>query len=211
MAIRSRRPVGVVLAGGESRRMGRDKAALVVAGKTLAERAADLLDPVVSEVVIADRGRGLVAGRRSVADGPGRGPAAGLLGAAAARPGRELVVLACDLPVVPEALVAALARGSRADCTVPRWRRGLEPLVGRYGPAALAALARQVAAGELSMRPLLARPDLVVEILEGAELERFGDPDEMFLNLNEPEDLDRLETVGGGVPRLPRGRERDRG
>ncbi len=192
-----RSPVGVVLAGGASRRMGRDKATLVLGGRALAARAADLLATACEEVVVADRGRGLVAGRPSLADGPGKGPAAGLLGAAAARPGRDLVVLACDLPAVPPALVAALARPSAADCTVPRSRRGIEPLVARYGPAALAALGRLVAAGELSVRRLLERPgldlDLEVEILEGAALARFGDPDEMFRNLNSPEDLEGLE------------------
>jgi molybdopterin-guanine dinucleotide biosynthesis protein A len=185
--------VGVVLAGGASRRMGRDKATLVLGGRTLAARAADLLHPVCEEVVVADRGRGLVAGRPSLADGPGEGPAAALLGAAAARPGRELLVLACDLPAVPQDLLAALARPSAADCTVTRSRRGIEPLVARYGPAALAALARRVAAGELSVRRLLEDPGLVVEVVEGAALERFGDPDEIFRNLNTPEDLDGLE------------------
>ncbi len=198
MATAGRPPVGVVLAGGASRRMGRDKATLALGGRSLAERAADLLGRCCAEVVVADRGRGLVAGWPSIADGPGQGPAAGLLGAAAARPGRELLVLACDLPAVPESLVAALARPADADCTVPRSRRGLEPLVGRYGPAALAALERQVAAGELSVHRLLERPDLAVEILEGARLERHGDPDEMFLNLNSPEDLERLERLGPG-------------
>ncbi len=201
MASASRPSVGVVLAGGESRRMGRDKAALVVGGSTLAERAAELLARVCPEVVVADRGAGRVPGLPSLADGPGRGPAAGLLGAAAARPGRDLVVLACDLPAVPEALVAALARESSADCTVPRSPRGLEPLVARYGPAALAALARQVAAGELSVHRLIERGEVSVEILEGAGLARYGDPDEMFLNLNSPEDLERLAA----------GREWDRG
>lgn len=193
MAIADLPPVGVVLAGGASRRMGRDKAELFLDGRTLAERAADLLAGVCPEVLVADRGRALVAGRPSIADGPGQGPAAGLLGAAAARPGREIVVLACDLPAVPGTLLAALARPSAADCTVPRSRHGLEPLVGRYGPAALAALGRQVAAGELSVHRLLERADLEVEVLAGARLARFGDPDRMFLNLNSPEDLERLE------------------
>lgn len=198
-------PVGVVLAGGASSRMGRDKATLEVGGRTLAARAAERLARVCAEVVVADRGRGLVPGVRSVADGPGRGPAAGLLGAARAVPGRPLVALACDLPAVPEALLAALATPGEsragwaaADLVIPRSERGFEPLVARYGPRALAALEEQVAAGEYAPRFLLGRRDLAAVVVEGAELAGFGDPEAFLANLNAPEDLARvLEALAG--------------
>lgn len=200
-------PVGVVLAGGRSSRMGRDKATLVVGGRTLAARAARALAGVCCEVVIADGGRRLVPGFRSVPDGPGEGPAAGILGAAREHPGRALLVLACDVPGVPPELLAALAGrarsaaggqgsdaagGTAADVVLPRTARGPEPLVARYGPRALAALAEQAAAGEHAVRRLLARPDLVVEYLEGEALARFGDPETLLVNVNTEADLERL-------------------
>lgn len=192
-------PVGIVLAGGASRRMGRDKAALAVpAGAdspTLARRAADRLAavrPELAEIAVADRGRGLLAGLPSLPDGPGAGPAAGLLGAARAYPGRPLLALACDLPGVPAALLAALA-AFRGDCdwAVPRWAPGrAEPLCALYGPAALAALERRVAAGRLDLQGL-AEEGLRVRWLEGTELAVFGPVEEVFCNLNTPEDLER--------------------
>lgn len=185
-------PVGVVLAGGRSSRMGRDKATLRVGGRTLARRAADLLAAVCREVVLADRGRGLVPGVPSVPDGSGAGPAAGLLGAARQAPGRPLLALACDLPGVPAGLLAELAdlaRRTGADLALARSPRGPEPLAAVYGPRALAALEERVAAGELDLVGLLERRDLMVAILEGEALERFGDPAEVFRNVNTPEDL----------------------
>ena len=184
------KPVGVVLAGGSSRRMGRDKTLLASGGESLPARAAQRLAAVCAEVAVADRGRGLLPGLPALPDGPGRGPAAGILGAAAAYPGRRLLVLACDLPRVPEELLAALAHPAGADWVVPRWREGVEPLCALYGPAALAALERRIARGLFALHSL-AEEDLDVRILEGGELARFGDPGEIFLNLNAPEDWER--------------------
>ena len=180
--------VGLVLAGGESRRLGRDKARLD--GAALPRLAAERLAAVCSEVAVADRGRELVPGRPSLADAAGRGPAAGILGGAAAYPGRPLLVLACDLPGVPAGLLAELARSAGCDWAVPRWAGGLEPLCALYGPAALEALAARVAAGRFALHGLAGEGGLAIRYLEGEELRRFGDPGEIFLNLNTPDDLE---------------------
>ncbi len=181
--------VGLVLAGGESRRLGSDKARW--GGAALPARAAGTLAAVCAEVAVADRGRGLVPGRPSLADGPGRGPAAGILGGAAAYPGRPLLVLACDLPRVPAALLAELARFAEAGWVLPRWAGGCEPLCAFYGPAALARLAARVESGRFSLHDLEAEGGLAVRHLEGEDLRRFGDPAEIFFNLNTPGDLER--------------------
>ena len=185
-------PVGVVLAGGASRRMGRDKAVLTLApgGETLAAGAARRLAAVCAEVVVADRGRGTVPALPSLADGPGQGPAAGLLGAARVRPGRPLLVLACDLPAVPVALLARLCDlAAGADWVVPRWPGGLEPLCALWGPQALAALAERVGRGLYALHPLAGDDRLAVRFVEGEALAAFGRPEEIFWNVNAPEDL----------------------
>jgi len=189
--------VGVVLAGGASQRLGSDKALLSLGGESLAARAVRKLRGVCAEVAAADGGRGLVPGVPSLPDGPGRGPVAGLLGAAAAYPERALMVLACDLPEVPEVMLTALviagrmARGGEADWVVPRWGGRLEPLCAIYGPAALAALARRAAAGRFALHELDDEPGLAIEHLEEREIALFGDPARLFLNLNTPDDVAR--------------------
>ncbi|MFQ5350670.1 MAG: molybdenum cofactor guanylyltransferase, partial [Thermoanaerobaculia bacterium] len=101
--------LGVVLAGGASRRMGRDKAALPWSGSTLAHRAAADLAEVCGEVVIAgpdDLARTDVG---TVADlFPGSGPLAGLHAGLERAAGRAIFALACDMPFVDAELVRHL-------------------------------------------------------------------------------------------------------
>lgn len=186
----------MVLAGGVSRRMGRDKATLEIGGETLVARAARKLGEVAGEVVLADGRRGLLRGVvECVADGPGKGPAAGVLGAALARPGRALLVLACDMPGVPVALLRALESAApEADLVIPRWRRGIEPSCARWGPGALDALARRVATERLDLHGVAEEPGLRVATLEGPALEALGDPEVLLANVNTPADLEALMT-----------------
>jgi molybdopterin-guanine dinucleotide biosynthesis protein A len=186
-------PIGVVLAGGASRRFGSDKGSLTIDGRSLTERALAVLSRACDEVAVASRGRQM-PGARLVADGPGSGPAAGILGAANAFPGRSLLVLACDLPAVSEPLLARLLDDRNLDWLLPRHSGRVEPLCARYGPAALAALEEQVATGDFALHHLQAA-DLRIGYLENEALGRFGTPRELFLNINTPEDLQSLAKV----------------
>jgi molybdopterin-guanine dinucleotide biosynthesis protein A len=103
-------------------------------------------------------------------------------------------VLACDLPRVPVELLAELA-SSVCDWAVPRWERGLEPLCAFYGPVALAVLAEK----GLRAPHRLAKEDLAIRYLEGDDLAWFGPPEEVFLNLNTPEDLERYNSKASGT------------
>jgi molybdopterin-guanine dinucleotide biosynthesis protein A len=181
-----------VLAGGASGRFGRDKAELMIGGESLTARAAGKLRGVCSEVAVADGGRGRLPGLRSLADGPGAGPPAGLLGAARAFPGRPLLVLACDLPEVPPVLLAELAASRGCDWAVPRWSRGLEPLCALYHPAALEALAGFAGAGPHRLADVAT---LRVRYLDEDLLARFGLPEDLFVNVNTEQDLTRWRTL----------------
>ncbi len=195
-------PLGLLLAGGASLRLGRDKAPLPIPGrgKSFAENARDLLVLAGLEVVVAARDPAraalLLPGCEAVADGPGRGPAAGLLGFAAAYPGRAALALACDLPAVPAELLRFLAE-SPGDLALPDWRDDageprLEPLCALYRPPALAALAARVAAGRLDLQGLARDPALAVTRIGRERLAFFGEPAAIFRNINRPEDLAAL-------------------
>ena len=184
-------PVGIVLSGGGSRRFGRDKGSLEIDGRSLVDRAFAVLSTVCGEVAVACRGRYRMPGVPVVDDGPGSGPAAGILGAASAFPERSLLVLACDLPAVTEPLLSRLHDDCDLDWFLPRHSGSVEPLCALYGPAALAALEVQVTTGDYALHHLQ-RANLRIGYLENEALALFGTPQHIFLNINTPEDLQRL-------------------
>jgi molybdopterin-guanine dinucleotide biosynthesis protein A len=192
-----RGPLGLVLCGGRSGRMGRDKALLPWAGSDLLGHAIARLAGVASDVVLlcgparryAERGLPVLPDRDE--DG---GPVAGLEAGLAHASGRAVVLLAVDLPLVPAALLRALVDGlDGRDAAVPVTPRGREPLCAAYGPACLGALRARVAAGERKMSAFW--PDVRVREVGPAALAAFGDPETMFLNVNEPGDLERAASL----------------
>src|SRR6266571_4820477 len=72
-------------------------------------------------------------------------------------------------------------------------RRGLEPLCAVYGPACAPAIARRLDSGDL--QAISFHADVRVGILSLAEVKAFGDPDELFFNVNTPADLARAEAL----------------
>jgi molybdopterin-guanine dinucleotide biosynthesis protein A len=161
--------VGVVLAGGASRRMGCPKAALRhPSGRTLLAEAVHRLRPWTRLQVVAGRPPGVVTGGALpvVSDPPGlRGPLAGIARAAQVFPAAYYLILAVDLPWArPERLVAAARRqpGRAAVARLPggQW----QPLAGLY-PArrARAAMPALRQSGRRVMPWALAEAPLAVD------------------------------------------------
>jgi molybdopterin-guanine dinucleotide biosynthesis protein A len=196
--------LGLLVAGGASQRFGRDKATTpLLAGvapsrdpfpvPTLAAYARARLEAAGLQVVVAARGRRLFPELPAVDDGPGGGPAAGLLGAAEAYPETSFVALACDLPAVPSALLAWLGR-RQADLALPSWHDAegaerLEPLCALYRPAALTVMRARALAGRFDLHGLADISGLRVERVGPELLSAFGTPAKLFLNVNRPADL----------------------
>ena len=191
-------PLGLVLCGGRSERMGRDKALLPWGGGDLLDHAIARLAAAVRDVAILCGPSARYAGRGLplVPDlGVDEGPIAGLAAGLAHAAGRPVLLLAVDLPLVPVALLRALAEALPGhDAVVPVSPRGREPLCAAYGPACLAPIEARRAVGDRRMTAFW--PDVRVREWTGPEVARFGDPEALFLNLNTDADLTRARVIG---------------
>ena len=150
----------IVLAGGRSRRMGRDKAALAVGGRTLVEHVVAQVRPHVAEVLVSVETPGRLAdlGLRVVADRqPGQGPMMGIGSALALATHHLNLVVACDIPELPPDLVGRLFEAARAaDAAVPVLAEGVRhPLLAVYHRRVLPRLEGLLAAGRRSVLDLL--------------------------------------------------------
>ena len=190
---------GLVLAGGESRRMGRDKALLPTARGPLLLHVARTLATTCAEVLVVDRppGRYRHLGLPVVLDRlPGRGPLVGLhAGLEAMRHAYGLVV-ACDMPGLTPAVARFLVqraleaerRGTPVDAVVPLRRGRPEPLLAVYARRLAPVAEALLEQGRPPLRALLAAPGVRVAWVDEAEL-RTIDPDlRCLVNLNTPAD-----------------------
>ncbi|MFK8014415.1 MAG: molybdenum cofactor guanylyltransferase [Gammaproteobacteria bacterium] len=142
------RLLGLVLAGGRSRRMGKDKAALKLDGKTALERGVELLNAHCDEVFVSvrhDDTDALRARFKTIADqNGGIGPADGIASAMACVPQAAWLVVACDLPKLDAATLKTLIeqRHHNADATAFASGRDAlpEPLCTVYESRALSSI-----------------------------------------------------------------------
>jgi molybdenum cofactor guanylyltransferase len=199
---------GLVLAGGRSSRMGRDKAALPYGqGKPQLERSMELLGRHVERAYVSVRtdqqDDPLRAGYAQIPDAeahPGLGPIAGMLAAQARHPEAAWLVLACDLPLLDDATLTHLIRARDPARLATAYRSshdGLpEPLCAIYEPHSHEPLSAYVAAGKTCPRRFLRAIDTLL----------LEEPNPRALdNVNTPQDYgavsNQVDSTPGTSPR----------
>lgn len=187
---------GLVLAGGKSSRMGRDKSNMMWHGREQKYYLAGLLGDLCPEVYIscrADQAAEIESGFPVITDlEQGAGPAAGILAAFACQPHAAWLVVACDLPLVDlHALRYLVDNRDRAKIatTYISPHDGLpEPLVTIWEPAARQVLQRFVSEGFSCPRKALIRNEEQVKRLSPLY-------PEALMNANTPQDAAMVQQV----------------
>jgi molybdenum cofactor guanylyltransferase len=191
--------LGFVVAGGQSQRMGSDKALLRWGAGTLLDYALARLQPLCDQVFVLSGAepRYRETGLEVLLDAwPRAGPLGGILAGLERVDERPGVFLAVDVPAVPTALLARmLDLLAGYDAVVPRHAHGAEPLVAVYAQGCREPVRRHLAAGDRKLSCFW--PDVRVRLLAEAELLPFGDPRHIFTNVNAPDDYAQLALRAG--------------
>lgn len=176
---------GLLLAGGASTRMGRDKAELPYRGGSLLQYQCGKLRALgIDDIVVAGPPRE-ARGVRFVSDRyPRRGPLSGLHAGLLAIRNPAALVLSVDTPLVPAALLERLLAAHRGPVTLAARDGRPEPLIGVYDREVAGACERVLKEGGGAVRALL-------EVTGFQAVEEIGDPAWM-LNCNTPQDYARL-------------------
>ncbi len=178
----------LVLAGGESRRMGRPKAWLEVGETTLLRWMVERLGPAFSEVMVSfaepEQLEALVPYRLVFDRKHAAGPLAGIEAGLAVARHEVTFAIACDMPYVTRAVAEmAVAAASGCDAAMPRVEGRPQPVCAAYRRSSLPAVTAALDAGRLKASDLCEQLD--VTWLEGL------DPD-LFRSLNTLDDYGRF-------------------
>jgi molybdopterin-guanine dinucleotide biosynthesis protein A len=195
----------VVLAGGKSRRMGRDKRFLDIGGVTLLKRVLGALEPIFSEIllIVAEPDPALEALEHTLVMDliPGCASLGGVYAGLAFARHPRVFVAACDMPMLNAKLIRHLSTmDPQADIVMARLATGLQPTHAVYSKACLPYLERMAKAENLKLQEIAGQPDLRVRVLSEHDA-RNTDPDLLsFFNVNTPADLEFARKLLAGRP-----------
>ncbi len=181
----------IVLAGGQSHRMGRDKALIEFQGKPIIAHVLDTLRELSDDVrIVANHSdRFSLFGARVVPDyDPPCGPLGGIAAGLQASQHDRVVVVACDMPFLnPNLLRYLLILSGDYEAVVPQTSGEFEPLHAVYQRACYHPIVQRLASGQRRVISFFA--DVRLRVVPEAEW-RTIDPDgRSLMNLNTPDDL----------------------
>jgi molybdopterin-guanine dinucleotide biosynthesis protein A len=203
---RPSRVSGVILAGGESRRLGRNKALVRIGGRPLIERVVETIAPLTAEVIVVvaspEQAAALPLPRsvRVVSDRyPGCGSLGGIFSGLAASGEPWTLVVACDMPFLDPTLLRHLMAARRGvDAVVPYLEGQPQPLHALYRKTCLVPMERMLRAGQLKIAPLFAA--VRVRYADETTIDRIDPSHRSFFNINTPADVEEAQGVAAAAP-----------
>lgn len=187
----------VVLAGGRSTRLGRDKALERIGVCPLIQHVIACLSALGNEIIVVTSHTDTLPdlGVRKVADiYPDRGPLGGIYTGLTAASTRYCVVVGCDMPLLNVALLRHLMDLSPGfDVVIPRVNGNVEPLHAVYSTDCLEVIERALQQNRLQVQSFF--DEVKVRYVEDAELSRFDPQHLSYFNVNSESDLQRARAL----------------
>lgn len=183
-----RRPFsGIILAGGRSSRMGQDKAALLLQGRSLLERQVEKLRAIgIRDIMLSGKDGPNIPGVRAIPDIlTGRGPLGGIHACLKAAEYPQCLVVTVDTPLLPPSILFKLCLAHRGGITVLRHGETWEPLIAVYDSGLADDIGALILEGSAPVRALQVQ-------VRWTEFPYHG-PEEFLLNCNTPEEFQQAE------------------
>jgi len=189
----------IVLCGGKSLRLGRDKALERLGAQSLIERVIDRLSPLGTEIILVTAGEHQsslpdLKVKRVPDVYPGKGALVGVYSGLRAASTFYSLVVACDMPFLNIALLRHLMELSPGfDIVIPKLEGKLEPLHAVYSKGCLGPIEDMLGEDWLKVTDL---PDRVrARYVGDDEIEMFDPERNSFLNVNSESDLQRAKVL----------------
>lgn len=187
----------IILAGGQSRRLGQDKAWVKVDGQVIIQRILARIKPLFKEIIVvgSESGKFQELGVRTVSDElPDKGPLGGLYSGLRASSSKWIFCCACDMPFLNQNLIVALANQvDQTNTVLCKWEGKIQPLHGFYNKNCLPVITDKLQKGQNRVCDIF--PLLKVKYL-GKEFIVDYDPNGYsFFNLNTPEALKQAKNI----------------
>ena len=189
-----------IQAGGQSSRMGEDKALKAFLGRPLIQRVIERLSPIADEVIVTTNRPNDYSflNLRLFPDlKPDRGALGGLYTAIASASSPVVAVVACDMPFASATLIEAAGKiliEEAADVVIAKTDEGYEPIHAVYRretclPAIEAAIAADL------WKVIVWFPQVKVRVLTSDEIKRYDPQGLAFWNVNTPEEFIEAEKI----------------
>ena len=183
---------GAILAGGYSKRFGKNKAFVEIGGKKLIERIIDIFRPIFDDILIVSNSpeEYEFTGCPVIRDAlPVKGPLVGIYSALLASKNKYIFISACDMPFINPGLIGYMIEKKKGyDIIVPSFEeKKLEPLHAIYSKTCLPYIKNKISIHE--KRVISFYPDLLVYKLKKDEIIKYDPQFLSFYNINTNEDF----------------------
>lgn len=182
----------IVLAGGKSSRLGRDKAFVQINGRSLIERVVEILFGLGDQVFIVSNDPAKFSGIKGVDTlrdfRPSLGPLGGIYTGLAASPDKNNIIVPCDAPFMQPALLDYLISGLReSDALVPIYHDRLQTTTAAYSRTCLPSIKKSIDGSILKVASFFT--EIQVEYLDDDIISRLDREGLSFFNVNTRDDL----------------------
>lgn len=184
----------MILAGGQSRRMGKDKRKLEWEGTKFLDKVCLTLEKLFDEIILVTAIDDYPCGHlpvRLVTDAiPHKGSLGGLFTGIQEASHSFVFVVACDMPFLNPFVISRLCALPASDVLMVKLSTGYQPLHGRYSKRCSPIMEEMIQNGNLRIQDLIQDPSLSVKIVEESLFEDIDPHGYSFLNINTPSDYE---------------------